>query len=136
MLPAEAHELISSWFASKSVPDISFRESFPSAHDPQDDDRVIYEAIFEPRTLDEPRILDRDGVLPLLDALSDGKLLLNVRTFFGVLDGIRPAMSENDRQVLKLAGYDDFDWIAVARERFEPLKFGIVGTRVRFRPWQ
>ena len=177
MLPADAHELLSSWFTSKKFAYISFRESFPTTHDLQDDYRVIYEAIFEPQALDKARIevwltdkgniafgfetrqriaarlsvacwrkgfaaghepltLSRDGVLALLDAISDGKLLLNVRTFFGVLDGIVAAMSEDDRQDLKSAGYNRISWIAVARERIVPLKFGILGARVRFRPWQ
>jgi hypothetical protein len=125
MLAADAHELFSSWFASKSAPDISFRESFPSTHDPADDYKVVYEAIFEPQSLDkarveiwltdkgdiafgfetrqriaarlsvanwrkgfaaghEPRALSRDGVVALLSAISDGKLLLNVRTILGL----------------------------------------------------
>jgi hypothetical protein len=179
MLPADAHELLSSWFASKMVPDISFRESFPTTHDPSDDYKVVYEAIFEPQTLDKARVeiwvtdegniafgfetrqriatrlsvaywrkrkrfaaghepisLSRDGVLALLGTISNGKLLLNARTFFGVLDGTQAAMWENDRQDLESAGYDYFGWIGVVRERILPFNFGISGTLIRFRPWQ
>jgi hypothetical protein len=56
MLPTDAHELLSSWFASKNAPDVSFRESFPLTRDPSDDYHVVYEAIFEPQTLDKARI--------------------------------------------------------------------------------
>jgi hypothetical protein len=177
MLTADAHELLSSWFASKGVADIGFQESFPTTHDPADDYNVVYEAVFEPQVLDkarievwltdeghigvgfetrqrtaarlsatnwrmgfaaghEPRSLSRDGVFALLDAISDGKLLLNVRTIFGVLDGIRAQMSQDDRQVLQSAGYDLIRWIGIARERIAPLEFGILGTAIRFRPWR
>jgi hypothetical protein len=179
MLPADAHELLSSWFASKNVADISFREAFPSTHDPSDDYNVVYEASFEPQTLDKARIeiwvtdrgniafgfetrqriaarlsvtnrlkrrrfaaghepitVTRDGVLALLSAISDGKLLLNARTFFGVLDGTRAAMGEDDRQLLVSGGYNYLDWIGVVRERIVPLNFGISGTLIRFQPWQ
>jgi hypothetical protein len=177
MLPVDAHELLSSWFAGKDVPDITFRESFPATQDRADDYNVVYEAIFEPQTLDkarieiwvtdegnvafgfetrqriaarfavanwrkgfaaghEPRALSRDGVVALLSTISEGKLLLRIRTIFGVLGGIRAAMSEGDRQVLKSAGYDYIDWIGIPREPIVPLRFGIPGTHVRFRPWQ
>jgi hypothetical protein len=177
MLPADAHELLSSWFASKMVPEISFRESFPTTHDSSDDYKVVYEAIFEPQTLDkayveiwvtdegniafgfetrqriakrlsvayrrkrkrfaaghEPTSLTQDGVLALLGAISDGKLLLSTRTFFGVLDGTQAVMWKNDRQDLESAGCDYVRWIGVAREPIVGL--GILGSLVRFRPWR
>jgi hypothetical protein len=177
MLPADAHELLSSWLVGKIAPDISFRESFPSTRDPADDYNVVYEAIFEPQTLDkarieiwvtdkgnvafgfetrqriaarlsvanwrkgfaaghEPRALSREGVVALLNAISEGKLLLNIRTIVGVLAGVRAVVSEKNRQVLNSAGYDNTDWIGILRESLMPLRFGISSTLVRFRPWQ
>jgi hypothetical protein len=177
MLPADAHEFISSWFVSQSASDVELRESFPSNRRPADDYNVVYEAIFEPQTLDkarveiwiteegrvafgfetrqriakrlsvayrrkrkrfaaghEPTSLSRDGVLALLGAISDGKLLLSTRTFFGVLDGTQAVMWKNDRQDLESAGYGYVRWIGVAREPIVGL--GILGSLVRFRPWR
>ena len=56
MLAASAHELFSNWFAAQSGLNVSFNESFPSIHDPADDYRVTYEAIFQPASLDKARI--------------------------------------------------------------------------------
>jgi hypothetical protein len=176
MVPGDAHALLSNWYRTKGSSDVSFQESFPSARDPADSYKVVYEAVFEPRALDkarieiwltdegnvafgfetrqrlaarlsvahwrrgfaaghEPRPLERGGILAFLEAVSDGKLLLEARKLFGVLDGVRAVMSEGDREALQSAGYGHVDWIGIARDRTMPDMFSVFGTLVQFRPW-
>lgn len=177
MSPANAHELISSWFVSQSASDVELRESFPSAHRPNDDYSVVYEAIFEPSSLDkarveiwitkegrvafgfetrqriagrfalvnwrkgfaaghEPRALSPNDVIALLRAASDGKLLLNIRTLFGVLNGIRALMSEEDRRALQDVGRDNFGWVGITKNDSNGRNLESRDTLVRFQSWR
>lgn len=171
----EMHQLLSNWYVSKNAPHINFRESFPSALDSADDYRVIYEACFEPPTLDkarievwltdegnialgfetrqriaeklgvanwrmgfaaghEPRAISGESVIALLNAVSDGNILLRTRTIFGVLGGIRATMSEEDRLNLMSAGCDYVDWIDSTAATLLPSRF--FSTLVPFQPWK
>ncbi len=64
----------------------------------------------------EPRALSQHDVIALLQAASDRKLLLNIRTLFGVLNGIRAVMLEEDRRALQDVGRDNFGWVGITKE--------------------
>jgi hypothetical protein len=83
----------------------------------------------------EPRALSPDDLITLLQTVSDGKLSLSIRTFFGVLGRIRAVMSQEDRRALQDASRD-VDWVGITNRKTERPKFGISDTVVQFQSWR
>ncbi|MCU7965872.1 MAG: hypothetical protein KZQ74_01460 [gamma proteobacterium symbiont of Bathyaustriella thionipta] len=56
LTPEKVQKLLSDWFVTKKTDKVEFREEKQPKNDSQDDYLVAYEAVFEPRALDQARI--------------------------------------------------------------------------------
>jgi len=56
MSPEQVRQVLFEWFSRKNAATIVFRESVDPANDPDDSYVVVYEAVFEPTTLDQARV--------------------------------------------------------------------------------
>jgi hypothetical protein len=63
----------------------------------------------------EPRAISDRGIIALLDAVSAGRFFIRIGASLLGLGATSAAMTLGDREQLKLAGYEDLDWIGVIR---------------------
>jgi hypothetical protein len=176
MSPEDLRELLASWFSGRSVTGVSFHEVIPTSYDSNDDYKVVYEAVFEPQSLEkarieiwlteegrlalgfetrrrvatrlglanwrngfasghEPGVVTPEGLLALLTVAAEGKIMLQLKTVFGVLGRISAAMTKGDRRILEAAGYAHVSWISIVKDRSARSGFPRLERLVRYWPW-